>query len=291
MKTKKSLFLLILFFFVITVSYANNVSEQFFAGMEEFDKENYSKSIKMFKKILKKNPKVSDLGKVQAQIALAYEKMEKYKKAFKAYEEIFKNYPGYEEFETIVEREYFLAEKFNTKTELSWLGIDFSESDKMALDIYQKVVEHLPFGEYGQKAMLETIRLFLKNKNHEQVEKKIDVFYKNYERSEFVEEISYLEALNYHMQMKKSDYDQTKSNTAMEKCTKYIQKYPTGKFIEKVTAMLEEIKNIICENKFNTGKFYLTNNNKDAANKYFNDIINNFPDTSWAKMASDSLIQ
>ena len=49
------------------------------------------------------------------------------------------------------------------------------------------------------------------------------------------------------------------------------------------------MKDIKCEHLFNTAEFYLSHNNKEAAVKYLNDIINSFPDTQRSAKAKERL--
>ena len=60
-------------------AFSNEIAEKYIEGMNCYDQGKYGKSIRIFKKILKKYPRASNLGRVQAQIGYAYEKQEKYK--------------------------------------------------------------------------------------------------------------------------------------------------------------------------------------------------------------------
>lgn len=270
-------------------AFSNEIAEKYLEGMNYYDQEKYGKSIRTFKKILKKYPRASNLGRVQAQIGYAYEKLEKFKKAFKAYEVVFKKYPDFENLEDIIEREYQMAEKYASGEMKSIFGLDFAESNKTALEIYDRVVKNFPFGIHSQNALLRSIHILIRTKKYKEAETKIQMFKKAYEKSPFLDEVFYLDAYGYYLQIEKADYNQKNTMTSIEKFETYLQNYPSGQFKDKVEAMLKELIDITCEQKYKTADFYLKQNMRPAAEKYLKEIIEKYPATNWAKMSSQKL--
>lgn len=271
------------------MAFSNDIAEKYLEGMNYYDQGKYGKSIRIFKKILKKYPRASNLGRVQAQIGYAYEKQEKYKKAFKAYEVVFKKFPDFEKLEDIIEREYQMAEKYASGEMKSIFGLDFAESNKTALEIYERVVKNFPFGTHSQNALLRSIHILIRTKKYKEAETKIQLFKKAYEKSPLLDEVYYLDAYAYFLQIEKADYDQKNTLTSIEKFETYVKEYPSGQFKDKVDAMLKELIDITCEQKYKTADFYLKQNMRPAAEKYLKEIIEKYPATNWAKMSSQKL--
>ncbi|MBN2143978.1 MAG: outer membrane protein assembly factor BamD [Candidatus Aureabacteria bacterium] len=268
----------------------NPVSQEYQKGMHFFDKGNYKKCVKILKKIIKKNPNVTDLGRIQVQIGKTYEAMKKYKKAFKAYEVIFRKYLEYPNPEEIIEREYQIAEKYSSGQIKKILGMDFHENNKTALEIYDRVIKNAPFGPYAQPAFLKSIHILIKTKQFKEADEKISLFKKAYENSSHLDEIYYLDGYNEYLQIKRSDYDQTRTVRAVEKFRDYLKRYPTGEFYDKAKELLHEVSKTKCENDLKTAEFYLKQGNREAANKYYQSIIKDFPDTEWANEAQKRLL-
>jgi outer membrane protein assembly factor BamD len=278
---------------VLTVSAENSINPialQYQDGMKYFDKGDYKGSIKIFKKIIKKNPVTTDMGRIQVQIGKAYEAIKKYKKAFQAYEVIFKKYLEYPDPEDIIEREYKIAEKYVSGEIKKFLGIDFHECNKTALEIYDRVIKNAPFGPYAEPAFLQSIHILIKTKKFKDADQKIHLFMKAYENSPHLDEVTYLEGYTVYLQVKRADYDQTRTTEAIEKFKNYITKFPTGEYYDQVKKLLHELSKTKCEHDLKNAAFYLKQGNREAANKYYNSIIKNFPDTEWAHEAQQRLL-
>ena len=282
---KTTLLLLVLSAF----AHANEIADMYMKGMTAYDGGHYWKSIRIFKKILKKYPRASNLGRVEAQIGIAYEKRGKFKKAFEAYEVIFKKYPDYENLDDIIEREFAMAEKYASGEMKSIFGLDFAESDKTALEIYDRVVKNFPFGKHSEISVLHSLHILIRTEKYKDAETKIGAFKKAYENSPLMDEVCYLEGYQYYVQIKRAEYDQKNTLAAMERLESYLKAYPEGAFKSKAVAMLNELKDITCEQKYKTAEFYLKQNNRPAAEKYLKSIVENYPDTSWAKLATQRL--
>jgi tetratricopeptide (TPR) repeat protein len=285
---KKRLWPFILVLLVSVVS-AGEISERYFEGMQAFDRKEYKKSIRIFKKILKGKPGVTDLGRVQAKIGNAYEALGKYKKAFKAYEKVFEHYSDYAHLDELAEREFRIAERFASGEGDKLLGIDFSESDKTALEIFDRVIHNFPFGPYADRALLRIIEILIDKKKHEQAETRIDRFKKAYENSQLLDDVFFLDGMNYYEQTKRPAYNQTYTNKAVEKLKKYLERFPAGRHRDEAQNHLAKLHEILGEKKFKTAEYYLEKGNRGAAEKYFKEVIENFPETSWAKQASRRL--
>jgi outer membrane protein assembly factor BamD len=275
----------------MTTLWANPASELYFQGMQAYELQDYKKSIKIFKKILKKFPNTTDLGRVQAQLGMAYEAIRKYKKAVDAYDIIFKKYLSYENPESLLEREFKIAEKYARGDMKSFLGIDFASSKKTAVDIFERVVKNAPFGSYAEKAMLNVIRILLDEKKYEDMEIKIKLFKKTYQGSSDLDEVLYLDAYAYYLQSKHEDYDQTKTQEAIAKFDSYLEKFPQGQFYEKAAQNSRELKDKENEQNFKTAAFYLKQQNIPAAEKYLEKICQKFPNTEWADRATIELAE
>ena len=283
--------LLLCIFLGLAALLATPVSELYFEGMQAYDGQDYKKSIKIFKKILKKYPTATDLGRVQAQIGMAYEALKKYKKAVDAYDIIFKKYMEYEHPEEILEREFKIAEKYAKGEMKSVLGIDFAASNKTAVDIFDRVVKNAPFGPHAEEAMLCAIRILQDDRKYDDMEAKVKLFKKTYEGSKLLDEVIYLDAYSYYLQSKRVDYDQTKTRQAIEKFEAYVEKFPQGQFYEKASAYSHELKDKETGQDFKTAEFYVTQKDFPAAKKYLENIRQKFPNTEWADRAAKRLAE
>jgi outer membrane protein assembly factor BamD len=240
---------------------------------------------------LKKYPNASDLGRVQAQLGMAYEATRKYKKAVDAYDIIFKKYMAYENPEAILEREFKIGEKYAKGELKSVLGIDFASSNKTAVDIFDRVVKNAPFGPYAEEAMLNAIRILLDDEKYQDMEAKIKLFKKTYQGSKRLDEVLYLDAYSYYLQSKQEDYDQTKTRESIEKLGAYLEKFPQGQFYEKASTYAHELKSKESGQDFKTAEFYRKQNNLPAAKKYLENIRQKLPNTEWADRATIQLAE
>ena len=267
----------------------NETAKVFLKGMDAFDRGHYKRSIKIFKRILKDNSNLSQMSRVQYQIGLAYEAMGKDQKAFEAYETIFRKYPDIRNPDEIIERQFNLAMAFQQRKEDRLLGIDFKESSKRALEIFEAVTRNSPYGPFAEKAMLKAIHIQLDRKEYELALEKINAFKKGYETSPLLDEIHFLEGVVYFRQKKNTDRDQINTREALDKFSFYLKEHPDGAFKAEAEKNLATLREMLSEYYYQTGDFYLRHGQNESAAKYFKDIIEQFPQSRYAEKAAENL--
>lgn len=104
-----------------------------------------------------------------------------------------------------------------------------------------------------------------------------------YPQDEKREEVEYKLALCYYEQSPRYRLDQTPTRRAIELFQLFNTKYPDSEFVMESAARIDELRNKLARKSFEAGEFYLRTDRYKAASIYFDQVIDQFPESNWAE--------
>jgi len=96
-----------------------------------------------------------------------------------------------------------------------------------------------------------------------------------------VEESYFQDAECYRNLSPRYTLDQKETHTAISKYQLYIDLYPNGIFLEEANSRIKEMREKLARKEFEAGELYMKLDQPRAAKVYFNEIIDNYYDTSF----------
>ena len=270
----------------------DTVEEQFEWALEFYDSGDYERAITEFEHVIKDFP-LSDLAaESQYYIGLSYEAVKKYYYAYLAYQKVIDRHPRSKRVEEIIGREYKVANLFYQEEKAKILGkpiLLVSSKDK-ALEIFQKIIENAPYGEYGD---LSQYRIGIYYKDTAGYPKAIEEFNKlidNYPKSELVDDARYEIAVCCGKQAVACDYKEEATDKAIKEFEDFLNDYPETNMADKAKAKLLLLKEKKAEGIFQIARFYEIQGTLDGALMYYQEIRDSFPATSWAPKAVKKIL-
>ncbi|OGW75817.1 MAG: hypothetical protein A2Z72_04075 [Omnitrophica bacterium RBG_13_46_9] len=263
--------------------------EQFKWAMKLFEEKDYKWAAEEFISLVE-NYKDSDLApEAQYYAGRAYEESGKYYFAFQNYQKVIESYPFTEKIDEIIKREYELGEALYKRHRGKLMGKELMTDLDRAVEIFQRVRENAPFGEYADKAQFMIGECYKKS---EQYNEAIDAFQKvvdEYPQRESVDKAKYEVALCTYLASLKSDYDQELTEEAIKRFKKFTknQEDPAGPEAAEAAIFLLEDKK--AESLFKTAKFYERQKQYKSAVIYYQEIIDKYPKSVFSKSASERL--
>lgn len=250
---------------------------------------NYKACLREFKKLIKYYPLSKEASTAQYYIGRVMEDLDKPYDAFKAYQKVIDLYPYTEFVDEVIEREFKIGEMFFSGKKLKILGLlKISAKDK-AIEIFKIVADNAPYGKYADVAIFNEA---LSYKDISDYDNAIITFKKlidDYPNSDFIDRARYQLAECSKLLSLNSDYDQTPTIIARKEFEKFIDKYPESKMSDNAVEIIAKLKNREAKNAYNIGEFYEERLIPESAVIYYRDIVENYPDTEWAKKAQERL--
>ncbi|GAA0871643.1 outer membrane protein assembly factor BamD [Gangjinia marincola] len=120
-----------------------------------------------------------------------------------------------------------------------------------------------------------------------------DRFSTSYPRSERAEEAAYKSAKSYYYDSPRYTLDQTSTNQAIQKLQTYINRYPSGEYLDEANELAKELREKLEEKAFEIAKLYYNQgdlfisgySNYQAAVSAFDNFIVDYPGTPYREKA------
>ena len=265
-----------------------NPKEQFAFAKEFYDAKKYEDAKREFHKLIKAYPKSFEASESQFYLGLTEETQGNLYEAYQAYQKVIDKYPFSERIQDIIEREYKIAEQFMQGAKRKALGVALPVENP-AIEIFTKVIENSTYGPLAPKAQYK-LGLVLKGlMRYYEAEDAFNKVITNYPNSEWVEASRFQIASCRAAVSRGPDYDQGAAQEAKQKFEEFVKEHPDAALSRDAEKTIGQLKDKEAESSFSIARFYERQKAYAAAKVYYNDLINNYPDSSWSAKAMERL--
>jgi len=262
--------------------------DQFDFAKGLYDSKNYEEAKRELKKILSSYPKSAEAAESQFYLGLIEEQLGNLYEAYLAYQKVIDKYPFSERIAEIIEREYKIGEQFMEGAKRKALGVNLPV-DNPAIEIFSKVVENSPFGPLAPVAQYK-LGLALKNlQRYFEAEEAFNKVVTNYPASEWAEASKFQIASTRASLSKSPEYDQGATKEAKEKFEEFLESHPEAELSSQARKNIEDLMGKESESNYKIALFYEKQKDYKAAEIYYNEIIDNQPESIWAAKAMERL--
>lgn len=108
-------------------------------------------------------------------------------------------------------------------------------------------------------------------------------FISYYPQDERREEVEYKMALCFYEQSPRYRLDQTPTQRAIQLFQLFNTKYPDSEYVVESASRIDELRNKLARKSFEAGEFYLRTDRYLAASIYFDQVIDQYPESKWAE--------
>lgn len=266
----------------------DNPKEQFAYAKLFFDNKKYEDAKREFHKLLKAYPKSAEAAESQYYLGLSEEAQGRSYEAYLAYQMVIDKYPFSERIGEIIEREYKIGERFMAGEKRKALGMDLPV-DNPAIEIFAKVVENSTYGPLAAKAQYK-LGLVLKGLlRYYEAEDEFNKVVTRYPDSEWASAAKFQIASCRASLSKGSSYDQGAAQEAKEKFEEFVKEHPDAVLSLDAQKNIDAIREKEAQASYDIARFYEKQKAWDSAKIYYNDIINNYTESPWAKEAAARL--
>lgn len=250
-----------------------------------FEDKDYPKAAREFLKLVQTYPRSQLAPEAQYLAGVSYELMDRPEKAFSAYRKIAEIYPFSARFKDAIEREYHLAQALASGKRIKWVGpVSFPSLDK-AIEIYQHVVDHAPYGSFAAMAQYQLGDCYLRQERTEEASRAFQKVVDEYPSSPLVEEARFKIATCAYQLSLKPSYDQSATDEAIRWYEAFLQEHPESPLVPEAKASLARLKEIRAQGLLRIAAFYEKQGKPISAAVYYQQILRDYPDSTQAPSA------
>ena len=262
--------------------------EQFELAKNFYDAKKYEDAKREFRKLLKAYPKSFEAAESQYHLGLIEDAQGNLYEAYLAYQKVVDKYPFSERIPQIIEREYKIANAFMSGEKRKAMGVPLPV-DNPAIEIFSKVVENSTYGPWAPAAQYK-LGLVLKGLlRYYEAEEAFNKVASSYPDSEWVAPAKFQIASCRAAVSRGPEYDQGSAGEAKEKFEEFVREHPDAVLSKEAEINIEKLREKEAASNYNIARFYEKQKAFDAAKVYYNDVINNYPDSQWSGKALERL--
>jgi len=209
--------------------------------------------------------------------------------AFKAYQKVIDTYPYTELVDEVIEREYKIADAFFLGKKMKIVGKWQIPAKDKAIEIFKAVADNAPYGKYADLAKFKAGMSYKDIQDYNSAILMFKDLIDRYPNSPVIDKARFQLAECSKLLAVKPAYDQTPTNLARQEFEDFLKKHPDSEMAPDAKQVVEKLKSREAENAYETAKFYEARRAPQSAIIYYKDIIQNYPDTEWAKKAQERL--
>ena len=261
--------------------------EQLALAVAFFDRHDYDRAAKEFKKLLRSYKDSREAVEAQYYLGRCLEEQMDYYKAFSEYRKTIQTYPSTKRFDEISEREYQIGNYFlaGKKRKLFGMAAILPARDK-AVEIFQAIVDDGPFSKYGELAQYKLGLANIALQEYEQAVSAFEQVISRYPESPLVDDARFQIAQASLKGTFKVGYDQSPTDLAMRELGTFLKEYPESELSNDAKARLQELKERRAQHEFQVGQFYERRKHLASARIYYEAIAQQFSQTSWGPKAA-----
>ncbi len=136
---------------------------------------------------------------------------------------------------------------------------------------------------YSKDAQFFLAESYFNDKQYILAASEYERFISYYPQDEKREEVEYKLAMCYYEQSPRYRLDQSPTRRAIQLFQLFNNKYPDSEFVVESAARIDELRNKLARKAFEAGEFYLRTNRYLAASIYFDEVIDQYPESKWAE--------
>lgn len=264
--------------------------QQFDYAMSFYEAHNYEKAVKELKNLVKKHPAARVAPEAQYKMGTIFEEQNEFYKAFRAYQKIIDNYPNSTRTNEVIERQFKIGNVFLSGKKSKFMGVPILPALPKAAEVFDQVVKNAPFGEYGDKALLQLSIAYRRNGQLQKAMETLQNLVENYPESKLLPDAKFqLGEVSYQMS-KNINRSQEGLETAEEYFESFLAEYPSSNVRKKAKRLKRAIDEKNAEKNFKIAQYYEQENFLESAVIYYEDVVRNYPDTSWAAKGKEKLM-
>lgn len=267
--------------------------DQYEVAKEAFEGGRYRLATKAARRTVARWPLSDYAPEAQYLVGLSYEYRRRDEKAFKEYQKLVEQYPKFEKFETVVIRQFEIANRFLAGQWFRlWGVIPLFPSMERTAKMYQQVLQNGPYSRIAPLAQLNLGLAREKQKDYllavRAYEKAADQYGDD---PHIAAEALYRTGMAWYRQAKTAEYDQSAAGNAIDAFTDFIILYPKDPRVPRLRELIQAMRTEQARGALEIARYYHKRHKLDGARVYYNEVIRLAPESVYAEQARQRLAE
>ncbi len=250
---------------------------------QAYEARDYGRVVSLAQKFAKKHradPLREDVYFLAGQSELA---QERYYQAYEFFEKVLELNPGGQYFHPSLQGEFECAQAF-MRGERQVIGRIFRiKAEEEAIMIFHSIARHAPGSEMAEQALLEVADYYFSKGEYLEAIEAFDQFNEAFPHSEHASRTVLAGADCAWLYYAGPEYDETPLLEAMHRYTNFLEQFPYYPQADQVRQRLVEIDEARAERIYAQAEFYTRTHEPDSAIYCHEQVIKQFPTTTWAQ--------
>lgn len=245
-----------------------------------FEAKDYDRAAKEFIRLVRSTPRSELAPEAQYLAGVSFEMLNRPGAAFTAYKKVVEIYPFSKRFKDSIEREFLIAESFFAGNRIELIGPIKGPGLDKAIEIYEHLVQHAPYGEYADRAQMRLGECFIRQRRYEEANRVFQKVLDEYPTSPLVEKAKFNVAFCSRQLSLKASYDQSATDEAIGWYEKFIASQPDSELLPQAKESLKALETIKANGLAEVARFYEVQKKPASAAVYYREIVEKYPDTA-----------
>ena len=269
----------------------DNPDRQFQWAMKFFEGKDYKRAAEEFTSLTKTFKDSSLAPEAQYYIGRSHEAAGRLFPAFTAYQKTIDVYPFTKRTDEIIERQFDIGNMFFEKHRGTLMGKEIMTDLTRAVEVFNKVRDNSPFGEYADRAQYMIGESYTKSEQFGEAAEAFQKLVDEHPESSLMDRARYEIARTTYLASLKPDYDQELTEEAIQEFKEVAMDSSTVIISEQAENAIAVLENKKAESLFNTAKFYQSQKHYKSAAIYYREILDKYPESASGELALSSLRQ
>ncbi len=272
-----------------TVTIAKTPKEQIELGRQYQAKKDYSNAIASYRRLIKRWPTSSAAQDARFGLAECLSARGYHFKAFQTYQELIDKHPNTEHFDEALQRQFEIGNLFLTgERDKAW-GVRLFPAIDKSVQIFEQVVKNGPYSPTAPEAQFRIGLAYEKQRMYLDAVHAYEVVLDRYAKHPMAETAQFQMGYAYKQESSRAEYDKNSANQSIAAFSDFLIRYPKSDKAEVARQYLGDLKQEQSRGLFTIGEFYEKRKKYGAALIYYNEVLEQNPQSTWAESAKDKI--
>jgi outer membrane protein assembly factor BamD len=268
-----------------------NAQEQFDLG-ERYEREgDYKRAGACYRLVVRRFPRSDIAAHAQYRSGQVYERTGDLQRAFNEYQALVEKYPRSTDFEPALQAEYNIAKAYLDGKRVTLYGVPTLPSMTKAQAMFEKIVRNAPYSRFAPLAQFGVGQALEKTGAITPAINAYQQVVDRYPNSDVADSAMYQIGYVYFRASRATGYDETSAVRSQEAFEDFLLKYPNSDKAPQARDNLQILQGRKTQDFYNIARYYDKQKKYKAAYTYYNEVVQQQPDSQQAQRAKARMDQ
>ncbi len=249
-------------------------------GLTAYQQQNYKLALKLLRTMQDQYPSSPYAVRGLEYIAQCENQLGDPYAAFEAYQKIWDDHKDFAKLPAITRNQMMIGNHYlNVK------------QYKEAIEIYRKILDNAPHSDVAAAAQYSLAQAHIGDDDYEPAKIELEKLIKNYPTSQLVDDAAFQVGYVEYLQSADAAYDQQPTANAIAAFRRFVSNFPSSPKVAEAQRYIRELRGRRADSLLKQADFYENIRATKSAEIVYREVIEQYPDTSYADQARARLNQ